>query len=448
MVRMTSSGETIFAPASGHGRAAVAVIRISGPRTRAILESMAGGAPPSPRQMALRRLIAPATGEELDQALVVWMPGPASFTGEDQAELQIHGGAAVRAAVLKALSEIDGCRPAEPGEFTRRAFLNGRMDLSAVEGLADLIDAETEAQRRQALRQLEGRLGRQVEGWRERAISVLALLEAALDFSDEGDVPATLERQAAGEIGMLSRDLAACLDDGRRGERLREGFTVVLAGPPNAGKSTLLNALTQRDVAIVSPLPGTTRDAIEVRCDLGGLPVSFIDTAGVRETGDPIEREGVARTRAKLRSADLVLWLAAADELEGNGSTLTTAEAGAPLLRVGTKSDLGDDFRGRTVDITLSAQTGAGMSALLDRIALEAERALGGDAVLTRERHRAALERAAAALVRAEAALRIERTELAAEDVRLALRALGEVTGRVDVDEVLDRLFATFCIGK
>jgi tRNA modification GTPase len=443
---MTSSQDTIFAPASGHGRAAISVIRVSGPGTRGVLEAIAGGVPASPRRLVLRTLRHPQSGEALDQALVAWMPEPASFSGEDQAELHIHGGPAVRAAVLTAISGLDRCRPAEPGEFTRRAFLNGRMDLSAVEGLADLIDAETDAQRRQALRQLDGELGSRVESWRERTIDILALLEAALDFTDEGDVPASLEAEAAPLIRALHPEIVAALDDGRRGERLREGFVVVVAGPPNAGKSTLLNALARRDVAIVSAIPGTTRDAIEVRCDLGGLPVTIIDTAGLRATEDPIEREGVARTRARMRSADLVLWLIAADS-----PAVDEAEPvnGAPLLVVGTKADLGGDFGGRQRDLQLSARTGTGVPALLDRIALEAERALGvGDALLTRERHRIALQRVAAALDRADGALQQGKTELAAEDVRLALRSLGEITGRVDVEDILDRLFAAFCIGK
>ena len=432
--------DTIFAPASGHGRAAVAVIRLSGPACRAVLERMAGGVPP-PRRLSLRILVGP-DGEPLDRALVAWMPGPHSFTGEDQAELHLHGGLAVRAAVLGTLSRFPGCRPAEPGEFTRRAFLAGRMDLSAVEGLADLVDAETEAQRRQALRQLEGRLGGLVEAWRERLVRTLALLEAALDFSDEGDVPATLEEQAAGEIAALGSEFDRALADGHRGERLRDGFVVVLAGPPNAGKSTLLNALARRDVAIVSEIPGTTRDAIEVRCDLAGLPVTFVDTAGLRETADPVEREGVARTRAHVEGADLVLWLVPP---EGEPPPDGGPPPG-PGLRVGTKADLGP---AAGVDLAVSAKTGAGLPALLDRVAGEAERALGaGDAVLTRARHRAALERAGAALARAAGALAGAQVELAAEDVRLALRALGEITGRVDVEEVLDRLFATFCIGK
>jgi tRNA modification GTPase len=437
-----SSGDTIFAPASGYGRAAIAVVRISGPGTRGVLQAIAGGTP-RPRRMTLRSLRDFSSGELLDEALVVWMPEPESFTGEDQAELHIHGGLAVRAAVLRALSELPGCRAAEPGEFTRRAFLNGRMDLAAVEGLADVIDAETEAQRRQAMRQLCGTLGSLVAGWRERLIEVLALLEASLDFSDERDVEdAAVDPRIPGLVAGLEQEMARHLADERRGERLRDGFTVVLAGPPNAGKSTLLNALAKRDVAIVSEIPGTTRDAIELRCDLNGLPVTFIDTAGLRETEDPLERQGVARTRAHAESADLVLWL-----VPSGGDPQAVAPGAGPTLRLGTKADL--PGAAADVDLSISAKTGERVSMLLDRIGAAAEAALGqGDAVITRERHRQAFAEAHQSLGRALAALDEGRTELAAEDVRLALRAVGRVTGRVDVEEILDRLFATFCIGK
>ena len=435
------SDHTIFAAASGFGRAALSVIRISGPATASILDTLAGGRP-TPRRLSLR-ILRDGDGVALDEALVAWLPGPQSFTGEDQAELQIHGGLAVRQAVLGALARVDACRPAAPGEFTRRAFLNGRMDLSQVEGLADLVDAETEAQRRQGLRQLEGRLGSLVEEWRETLIEALSKLEAALDFSDEGDVVGPLEADAYSLVAGVRERIQENLAQGTRGERLRDGFTVVLAGAPNAGKSTLLNALARRDVAIVSEVPGTTRDAIEVRCDLAGLPVIFVDTAGLREAADTIEREGMARTRARAASADLVVWLVAPGAEQDDAYARQKLPAG---LRLGTKADLCEPYLSAT-DLTVSAQTGAGMADLLDRLHAEAEAALGkGDAVVTRERHRLALERAAAALARVNGSGLA--TELVAEDVRLALRALGEITGRVDVEQVLDRLFASFCIGK
>ncbi len=434
------SDDTIFAIASGHGRAAVCLIRISGRGSRGILEAMAGRVP-EPRRAVVRTLRDPATAEPLDQALVLWMPGPQSFTGEDQAELHIHGGLATRAAVLRVLGSLDNCRPAEAGEFTRRAFLNGRMDLSQVEGLADIIDAETEAQRRQAVLQLGGRLGNASERWRERILQVLALLEASLDFSDEGDVPEDLEADILREIGSLRGEIRRALAN-RSGERLREGLTVVLAGPPNAGKSTLLNALAQRDVAIVSPIAGTTRDVIEVHCDLGGLPVIIVDTAGLRESGDLIEQEGVSRARARAQDADIVLWLVPP---EGED---TQAPSARRVLRIGTKADLNRNRH--DCDLTISASTGEGLPDLIGRLEQEAGALMGqGDAIVTRERHRRALERAEAALERAQSMLASRGPlELAAEEVRLGSRAIGQITGRVDVEDVLDRLFSSFCIGK
>jgi tRNA modification GTPase len=434
------SDDTIFATASGYGRAAVCLIRISGPSSRMLLETL-GGSIPAPRQAAVRVLREPGTGEPLDQALVLWMPGPRSFTGEDQAELHIHGGLATRAAVLKALGSIPRCRPAEAGEFTRRAFLNGRMDLSKVEGLADVIDAETEAQRRQAMLQLEGRLGNAAENWREGVLHVLALLEASLDFSDEGDVPEDLEADILARIDQLQGEIGRALSN-RSGERLREGLTVVLAGPPNAGKSTLLNALAQKDVAIVSPIAGTTRDVIEVRCDLAGFPVIIVDTAGLRESADLIEQEGVLRARARAEHADLVLWLIPPD---GAG---TDAPPARRLLTIGTKADLNRSRH--ACDLLVSASTGEGIPELIDRLQAEAEGALSqGDPILTRERHRKALERAHACLVSGrELLVSAGPLELAAEELRLASRAVGEITGRVDVEDVLDRLFSSFCIGK
>lgn len=442
MSDLLQSQDTVYAPASGFGRAAVCVVRISGPKTREILTRIAGGVP-SARRMSLRRLVDPNDGSTLDEALVVFFPGPHSFTGEDQAELQIHGGLAVRQAVLAALSRIQGCRPAEPGEFTRRAFLAGRMDLTAVEGLADLIDAETEGQRRQALRQLGGGLGALAEEWRSELIRIQALLEAALDFADEGDVPDTLEEQALAAATILAAAIEGLLAQGRSGERLREGFHVVLAGPPNAGKSTLLNALARRDVAIVSPVPGTTRDVIEARCDLDGLPVIFADTAGLRETVDMIEEQGVARARGRMEEADLVVWLDPADD-PAPPEEGASFEGSARLLHVATKIDLARPSPG--ADIAISAASGEGLPALLDAIAGAAREALGaGDALVTRERHRVALEEAGMAIRRG---LRVAETELFAEEIRLAGRALGRISGRVDVEDVLDRLFSSFCIGK
>ncbi|MBD8908982.1 tRNA uridine-5-carboxymethylaminomethyl(34) synthesis GTPase MnmE [Methylorubrum zatmanii] len=435
--------DTIFAPASGLGRAAVALVRISGPAAGTALDALAGGRP-EPRRLSLRHLRDPATQAVLDQAVIVWLPGPGTATGEDMAELHLHGGVAVRTAVLQALSRVPGCRPAEAGAFSRRAFLNGRIDLTEAEGIADLIEAETEAQRVQALRQLDGALGRQVAAWRETGIELLAQAEAALDFSDEGDVDDEgLDAILTEKARKLHGAIRAALADGHRGERLREGFCVVLAGAPNAGKSTLLNALSGRDAAIVSEIPGTTRDAIEVRCDLGGLPVVLVDTAGLRETEDRIEAEGVNRTRRRMQSADLILHLVPMGDRPDR-----QAVTGAPTLVVQTKADLaagGAEPQG----LAISAVTGAGLDALLDAIQAAAEASLGhGDALITRERHREALTRAAQHLERLITAPSGFPPELLAEDLRLAVRALGEVGGHVGVEEMLDRLFAGFCIGK
>lgn len=437
--------ETLFAPASGFGRAAVAVIRISGPAARDVLVTL-GGRLPAPRRLSLRRLCDPSDGAELDRALVAWFPGPDTYTGEDMGELHLHGGAAVRMRVLATLARLPGCRPAEPGAFTRRAVLNGRMDLAEAEAVADLIDAETEGQRRQALRQLDGALSRQVAAWRTEAIDCLAAAEAALDFADEGDVDdAGLDAALFDRAARLREAIAATLHDGQRGERLREGFTVVLAGAPNSGKSTLLNALSRRDVAIVSDSPGTTRDAIEVRLDLGGLPVLLVDTAGLRETAEPIEAEGIARTRARIDTADLVIALVPPD-----GTVPELGPTRNPILRVHTKADL---FAGSEVAqgidfLAVSARTGEGLATLLDAIQGAAESGLGtGNALITRARHRAALEACVTHLDRLLTGAG-GLPELAAEDLRLAVRALGEVAGHVGVEDVLDRLFSGFCIGK
>ena len=299
---------TIFALSSGQGRAGVAVIRLSGPAAGPVLDRMAAPRP-RPRYAAFRRVTDPRTAEVLDQALVLWFPGPASETGEDMAELQVHGGRAVVQGVLGALASISGCRLAQPGEFARRAFENGKLDLTGVEGLADLIDAETAAQRRQALRQAEGALYQIYENWRQGLIAAMALTEAAIDFSDEPDVAADALGKAQREIAPIAQAITAHLDDDHRGELVRDGFQVVLAGAPNVGKSSLLNALARRDVAIVSDEPGTTRDVIEVKLELQGLPVVLSDTAGIRAAVGKVEEEGIKRTWQRLRAADLVLWL-------------------------------------------------------------------------------------------------------------------------------------------
>ncbi len=431
-----ADADTIFALASGAGRAAVAVVRISGPASAGLLTALCGRAPP-PRRASLRRLRAP-DGDVLDHALVLAMPGPGSYTGEDTAELFLHGGRAVVDAVADALVAL-GARPAEPGEFTRRAFLNGRMDLTAAEGVADLIEAETQAQRRQALRQTEGALARLLAGWADRLRLLLAEQEALIDFPDE-DLPPGVEARVRAEIAGLEAAMTAQLNDARHGERLREGLVFVVAGPPNVGKSSLVNALAEREVAIVSATPGTTRDALETRLVLGGVPVTLVDTAGLRDAADAIEAEGVRRAQARAAEADLLI------AVDVPGSIVSPrATDGRPTLHVANKTDLGGGIPVGTLPV--SALTGAGLDTLRDRLAAHA-RALtdgAGPAPLTRARHRAALAEAAERLRAAQVA---PWPELRAEDLRLALRALGRITGHVGVEDILDTLFSRFCIGK
>jgi tRNA modification GTPase len=556
---MHTPRDTIFALSSGRPPAAIAVVRISGPRARVALETLSGRLPP-PRQATLARLRDPANGESLDEALALWFPSPRSETGEDMAELQLHGGRAVIAAVLAALGRLEGFRPAEAGEFTRRAFENGRLDLTAVEGLADLIGAETEAQRRQAYRQLKGLLGEQAETWRTRLIQALALVEAGIDFSDEADVPQDLLRPARVMARALRDEISAALAQAGRGERLRDGLVVAIAGPPNAGKSTLLNRIAKREAAIVSPFAGTTRDVIEVHLDLGGYPVTLLDTAGVRATDDPVEQEGVRRARARAAAADLVLWVVSADEpmadypgaggsvaefagmsaaaeTEAKRSAGPMAEAGAtrpvndggsgdasraaapaktpstrpmadprsrasaasraslpadakitpatqpmaepPVWVIRNKIDLVDLQRAgpksaapTRVDpndppggplplvqrnehivtnectfISISAEQGTGIESLLNRLKTHVSSFFSAESgLVTRERHRHHLQQAEAALSRALNESLGE--DLVAEELRVAAHSLGRLTGKVDVEDILDVIFRDFCIGK
>jgi tRNA modification GTPase len=485
---------TIFALSSGRPPAAIAVIRISGPRAGDALKVLTGKIP-EPRKGTLGRVRDPRTNEIIDEALILWFPAPASETGDDTAELQLHGGGAVIAAVLNALLAVEGLRPAEAGEFTRRAFENGKLDLTAVEGLADLVSAETQGQRRQAFRQMKGMLGNAAETWRQRLIQALALVEARIDFSDEGDVPENLVAPVLAIALELEAEIAAALADGGRGERLREGLVVAIAGPPNAGKSTLLNRLAKREAAIVSPYAGTTRDVIEVHLDLGGMPVTLLDTAGIRETSDPVELEGVRRARERAGGADLVLWVVDASEAsDGPGlqdrTVLVEQSLSAPatwlicnkidLIRhaqknesvtqneasseskvlfnkaltkmvknqLNRKSELA--FTNNDLVFNLSATSGAGFAPLVAQLARHAEVLLAGaeSAIVTRARHRHALEEVLTALRRALTGDVADREDLLAEELRIAARALGRLTGRVDVEDILDVIFRDFCIGK
>lgn len=444
--------DTIFALASGKGRAGIAVVRISGSAAADSLSTLTGEELPRARRATLVALKDPATGALLDKAIALWFPAPASFTGEDVVEIHAHGGPAVLAGLFGALSAIGGLRPAEAGEFSRRAFENGKFDLTMAEGLNDLVWAETEAQRDLAQRQLGGELSQRYEDWRGRLLRMAAHAEAAIDFSDE-DLPegfADAIRPAADE---LRSEIEAHLEDRHIGERIRSGFRIVILGAPNVGKSTLLNALARQDAAIVSAEAGTTRDVIEIRIDLGGFSASIADTAGLRESGNVIEKEGVRRARARAREADLKLLLIEATEWPDMPEELRK-ESGKNAWLVVNKADLRDvEPAARKEETTpiyvVSAKTGAGLDRLLGALEKEVVDRLGEvEAMpLTRIRHREALEETAAALERAAAEQGPE-PALLAEDIRLAARALGRITGRVDVEEMLDVVFSDFCIGK
>jgi tRNA modification GTPase len=393
------------------------------------------------------RFIDRATGERIDDGLVLFFPAPASATGEDVAELHLHGSRAVIEGVVSILAAQPGLRLAEPGEFTRRAFENGKLDLTAAEAIADLVAAETAAQRRQALRQLDGELGRLYDDWRQRLLRAAAHIEADIDFPEEG-LPHETAAAAQQAVGGLIGEIAAHLADGRRGEILRDGVSVAIVGPPNAGKSSLINAVARRDVAITAATAGTTRDVIEVRLDLQGYPVILADTAGLREARDPIEAEGVRRARTRAESADLILVVLDASRPDEIGSVGEWLDGNA--LVVLNKIDISrgvDPAAWPAKSIPISVRTGEGMPDLLLALgtAVRERFALGTAPSLTRARHRRALDTCLGALRRSQAATL---AELRAEDLRLAGRALGQITGRVDVEELLDIIFRDFCIGK
>lgn len=450
MTISATSRDTIYALSSAPGRAGVAVIRVSGPCAGQVLEVIAGGRT-APRVAALRKLVHPETREPIDRGLVLWMPGPATFTGEDVCELHVHGGRAVVQAMLAAIGKIVGCRLAEAGEFARRAFTAGKIDLTEAEGLADLIDAQTEAQRIQALRQAGGSLSSLYESWRTELIGALALVEAAIDFSDEGDVSSSAMQRAADIVADLSAKLARHLDDGHRGEILREGLQVVLAGAPNVGKSSLLNHLARRDAAIVSAEAGTTRDAIEVQLDLEGLPIVVTDTAGLRETDQIVEREGIRRSLQRADQADLIIWIDDAGQTPAELPESIRAR-GADTLYVVNKVDLTGEARAtRTTEaIPVSVKTGENLDILVKRIAEVARERMAPreEPVVTQLRHRQHLEECQRHLDAFAGDGGDDLTELRAEELRLAASALGRISGRVDVEDVLDAVFSRFCIGK
>jgi tRNA modification GTPase len=461
--------DTIYAFSTAPGRAAIAVLRLSGPGAKDALKAL-GGKLPAPRRAAVVNFADPASGEAIDRGLALYFPGPSSHTGEDMAEFHLHGGRAVAEAMLAALAKIPGLRLAEPGEFTRRAFFNGKLDLTEAEGVADLIEAETGAQRRQALRQASGAMAKIYEDWRRRLLAAQARLEAEIDFPEEG-LPENLRREAAEQISALAGEISAALQDKRGGEILRAGFQVAILGPPNAGKSSLLNALARREVAITSAIAGTTRDVIEVALDLAGYPVMLADTAGLRDAQGAIEEEGVRRARERARHADLKLVVLDATR-PGEARELGEIFGGETLVVV-NKMDLAreaagvswaawaDDL-GAGKAMRVSVKTGRGLAEVESRLREAVARRFeaGASPLITRARHRQALEECAASLARFSQsaaselaapelqAPELQAPELQAEELRRAVRALGRITGRVDVEDLLDALFREFCIGK
>ena len=436
--------QTIFALSSGRLPSAIALVRVSGPQAEKIVTTLSGKTP-SPR-MATRALLRDVGQRPIDDAVVLWFPSPASATGEDVAEFHVHGGRAVLAALFAALSAFENVRAAEPGEFTRRAFENGKLDLTEAEGLDDLIHADTDRQRRQALRQLKGLLGDKARDWRARIIEASALIEAGIDFSDEGDVPTELIAPALAKVKALLTEIDEVLAGQGRSERLRDGLVVAIAGPPNVGKSTLMNQLARREIAIVSPHAGTTRDVIEVQLDLDGYPVTVIDTAGIRETDDPVEQEGVRRARARAADADLVLWLTDVSvvAIQHDGS--------APVWVVRNKIDLASrplaEGSGQG-SFQISASRGDGLPELIAALVGFAQNYLGGSegGLIGRTRQRKLLQETAASLRRCVEVVG-QGEELAAEELRMASHSLGRLLGRVDVEDILDVIFREFCVGK
>ncbi|OHC75580.1 MAG: tRNA uridine-5-carboxymethylaminomethyl(34) synthesis GTPase MnmE [Rhodospirillales bacterium RIFCSPLOWO2_12_FULL_58_28] len=438
---------TIYAPAGGGGRAGIAVIRVSGPQAGKALQALSRRELPPARRATRAGFHNPVDGVLVDEGLALWFPAPSSFTGEDVAEMHVHGGRAVLSGMLNALGACEGLRLAEPGEFSRRAFENDKFDLTAAEGLADLINAETEAQRRQALRQMQGELGRLYESWRQSLMAIIADIEATIDFSDE-DLPVDLFDKVIHGVDFLLSQIIAHLGDGKRGEILHNGLHLAIIGPPNAGKSSMMNLLTRRNAAIVSDLPGTTRDVIEVRLDIAGYPVVVADTAGLCESGDKVEMEGVRRARAWAEGADLKLVIF---DAKRGLDPLAAEYVNENALVVINKIDL--NFESFPKEIKgyspryVSVLTGEGieeMAAALERM-IAGRCQISSSPSLTQARHRQALEQCRDSLIRCR---QTDASELVAEDLRLAARALGRITGRVDVEDILDVIFKDFCIGK
>lgn len=437
-IRFTDS---IVALSSGRLPAGVAVLRLSGPHARFVSETISGA--PLPARVATRRTLRDGGGEPIDNGLVLFFPGPASFTGEDVVEFQVHGGRASVAALLGRLTALEGVRHAEPGEFTRRAFLNGKLDLTETEALADLIQAETEAQRRFAMRNADGAQSALYLGWRRRLVHARAMIEAEIDFADEDDVPGSAADTVWSDVRALVGEIDRHVAGFHAAEIIRDGYDVVILGAPNAGKSSLFNALARRDAAIVSDEPGTTRDLLEVALDIGGIKVRVTDTAGLRNGGGKVEAIGIGRARERARAADLVLFL---EDLTGP-LPIEVAGVDAPILRLGSKADLTAPGGAHGYDLVVSSSTGEGIDALLDEIGRRAASRLeeAGDVLPSRARHVELLDETRRHLARA---LSGHETELRAEDLRLAADRLGRIVGAVDAEDLLDVIFSQFCIGK
>jgi tRNA modification GTPase len=435
-----TANDTIFALSTAPGRAGIAIVRVSGPSAADALRALVSGMPVE-RRASRRRLR--FEGDLIDDAVVLWFPGPGSVTGENVVEFHVHGAPAVTRRLLHVLGSHPGFRPAEPGEFTRRAFFAGRMDLMQVEGLDDLLAAETDLQRRHALRAVQGEHRAQLDDWRTRILDARALIEAMIDFSDEGDAPVETRTEVRESARVVAEEISVLLGSSGSAERLRDGVRVVIAGAPNAGKSSLFNTLLRRDAAIVAAEAGTTRDLLEGHIDLGGVPVILVDTAGLRETDSAVEREGIRRAWNAVGGADIVVQLVAPDAPE-----TAPLPPGVPSIRLRTKVDLVDGERGPD---GVSVVTGAGIDSFLQRLEAEARRVLFGDgeaAVMLRARQKSALEEARSALYQVAASADERGPELIAEDLRRAGDALGRLVGSIGVEDVLGAIFSRFCIGK
>ena len=436
---MYNQGDTIYALASGLGVAGVAVIRISGPQSLQVLKTLTHIKKPQANKVYFSQVVSGTN--VLDKALILFFKAPHSFTGEDVVEFQVHGGRGVIQSVLSAIGNIEGCRPAERGEFSRRAVINGKMDLTEAEGLLDLVHAETEQQRRQAFAQMDGNLSKLYESWRAQLVHYMAYAEAFIDFPEE-EIPPEKEKEIDKGLKTLISAIQTHLDDERKGEKLREGFQIAIIGAPNVGKSSLINALTKKEVAIVSQIAGTTRDIVETHLDVAGFPVVLADTAGLRDSAEQIEAEGIRRAVKKAESADLILFVQ--DASAKKADQLPKSLLKKHVITIWNKKDLLKDKEIKQGHY-ISAKTGAGITGLWDEIKQILLDSTSNGAVITRERYRVALKECLKYL---KSALTIKELELKTEDLRMAARALGRITGRVDVNELLDVIFRDFCIGK